>query len=108
MTDETTRIFVRLSPDARPSSIDMLPVDRLLGMAASPSALTPDSRDCSVYFFEVPHGTDKKTARKAMEALEGQASVDEVWDTPVTVKSPGAKPPRGGKSGRIIVRPDDF
>lgn len=108
MTDETTRIFLRLSTDARPSSIDMRPVDQLLGMAASPSALTPDSKDCSVYFFEVPHGTDKKTARKAMEVLEDQASVDEVWDTPVNVKSPAAKPARSSKSGRITVRPDDF
>jgi len=84
---DVMRVFVRVSPEARPSAIDLAPVERHYGLS-EPLALTPDLKDLSVYFFELPGQTDLKVARALLNDLEDQASVDEVWHCTTTYRAP--------------------
>lgn len=51
-----------------------------------PMSLTPDRRDLSVYFFEMPAETCEIQARRLINDLADQSSVDEVWESYLTFK----------------------
>ena len=82
--DEVMCVFLRVSPESRASSINLTPVEDFFALP-EPMALTPDHKDSSVYFFEMPQEIDEKTARRLMNDLADQASVDEVWHDTVSI-----------------------
>lgn len=75
MADDTTYVYLRLSPDTRHSQVDFEEIEALAGGAGS-ITITPDARDHTVYSFALPQDID---ATRLISALVIKPYIDEAW-----------------------------